>query len=311
LPTQQKTGCVVLNGEWDTFSKQPSSQCPVDLGECIMDRNDSLPHLVHLHDNRIVDCLHYGAGNPHLWLHSGFRGRIGLSTLIRTVERELKKRKITVTEYIPQLAGFGESTSGKSQGANPYEMADDIVGLVMQLDVTDLRITGYSLGANVAAIVANKIPERVHNLVLIGTAIEGGDLDVYRELYTQYAKKNWDGMVKTIAHRLVGDKNREQYLRLAPLVKKEISSRRFERDLLRLLDTGTRLDVFAEVENLSVPTLMISGIQDPFVPNPERRKVLEANENIKMKLIDGTGHNEMVFPRQVDFVKDLMNFWNY
>lgn len=276
-----------------------------------MDRNDLHPQMVHLHDNRIVDCLHYGSGNPHLWLHSGFRGRIGLSTLIRAVERDLKKRNMTVTEYVPHLAGFGESTSGKGPGANPYEMADDIVGLVMKLDVSDLRLTGYSLGANVAAIVANKIPERVRNLVLIATAIEGGDLNVYRDLYTQYTKKDWDGIIQTIAYRLVGDKNREQYLKLAPLVTKQIRSRSFKQDLLRLLDTGTRLDVFPEVEKLSVPTLMISGLQDPFIPSLERRKILEANGNITMKLIDGTGHNEMVFPRQVHFTDDLMSFWHY
>jgi pimeloyl-ACP methyl ester carboxylesterase len=190
-------------------------------------------------------------------------------------------------------------------------MAEDIIKLIEHWDLTDLRMIGYSLGANVGSIVSNKIPERIQSLVLLGTAIEGSDLNVYRELHTQFTNEDWEGIVNTIAMRLVGENNREQYLKMMPLVKKQVSSERFERDLLRLLDMKTRLDVFPEIEKLTVPTLMISGLQDPFVPRPDRRELLCTKSNFQTKFLEGVGHNEVVFPRQVNLVDDILDFWGY
>jgi pimeloyl-ACP methyl ester carboxylesterase len=269
------------------------------------------PEFIELDNQRIIDVLSYGSGSPHIWLHSGFRGRIGISNLIKTVERELQKRNLTIRQFIPHLSGFGQSSATISPGANPFEMAEDIIKYIEQQNLADIRLIGYSLGANVGSIVSNRIPERIQSLVLLGTAIEGSDLNVYRELHTKYSNEDWEGIVNTIAVKLVGDNNRDQYLKMMPLVKKQVSSERFERDLVRLLDMKTRLDVFPEIEKLVVPTLMISGLQDPFVPRPERRDLLDSKSNIQSKFLEGVGHNEVVFPRQVNLIDDILEFWGY
>lgn len=276
-----------------------------------MDSNKPMHELIELSNKRVVDLETRGTGTPILWLHSGFRGRSGLDGIVKAYMRELDKRAVSSKHYLPNLAGFGRSSRGPTPGANPYDMARDIIALIEHLDLQRLKIVGYSLGANVATIISNRLPARIDKVVLLGTAIEGSDLEVYRDLLQRYREEDWEGIVEIIAHRLVGDRYREQYLKMMPLVKKQVSSERFESDLSRILNAETRLDVFPELERLESPTLMISGLQDPFVPRPSRIRILQGNSNIHLKLLPEVGHNEMVFPRQVDLVDDIMSFWGF
>jgi 4,5:9,10-diseco-3-hydroxy-5,9,17-trioxoandrosta-1(10),2-diene-4-oate hydrolase len=264
--------------------------------------------IINLSDTYKVDLLVQGNGLPVLWLHSGFRGRIGLGNLISVVERKLKQNNFEWLNLIPNLPGFGKSTSGPSQNTNPYELAEIIEDFVNHLDIPRLDIIGYSLGANIASILVNRIPERFTRVVLLGTAIEGKNLDVYRSLLELHDEGNWDGIVTAISHNLVGSKNRQQYLKMMPLIRKQVSSKRFSEDLSRILSSGIRLDVFEEIKNIRQPTLMISGSDDPFLPTPERIRALEQKKNIAFVLLNGIGHNELVFPRQVDISDQIIHF---
>jgi len=256
-----------------------------------------------------VDLYVQGNGYPVLWLHSGFRGRIGLTNLISAVERKLKQKKVEWLNIIPNLPGFGDSTSGPSENTNPYELADTLEELILYLNYPSLNIIGFSLGANITSILANRIPEKLNKIVLLGTAIEGKNLDIYRRLLDLHNGEKWEEIVNVIALNLVGSKNRSQYLKMIPLVRKQVSSVRFSQDLNRILSSGVRLDVFEEVKNITLPTLMISGKDDPFVPTPERIDIIKQNENIRFILLDGIGHNELVFPRQVDLSTQIIQFF--
>lgn len=264
--------------------------------------------IVKLSSDTQIDLLVQGSGKPVMWLHSGFRGRIGLGNLISTVERKLNQADIHWRNIIPNLPGFGESTSTSSQNNNPYELTENIEELVTLLDYPSIDIIGFSLGANVASILVNRIPDRIRRVVLLGTAVEGRSLDVYRKLLELYDREDWEGIVNKIALSLVGRKNRRQYLKMMPLVKKQVASERFAIDLTRIVSSGVRLDIFNELEKIPHPTLMISGEDDPFRPTPKRLEVLQKKENIKLILLEGIGHNEMVFPRQIDLSDQILEF---
>ncbi|MFW9801867.1 MAG: alpha/beta fold hydrolase [Candidatus Thorarchaeota archaeon] len=263
---------------------------------------------VRLSNSIQLDLLIKGQGNPVLWLHSGFRGRIGLGNLVTAVEKKLKQENNAWLHIIPNLPGFGESTPGPSGNTNPYELTDAIEELICLLNYPSIDVIGYSLGANIASILANRNPEKIHRVVLLGTAIEGSNLDIYRRMLDMHNDQNWEGLVNEIAQNLVGKKNRSQYARMMPLVKKQVSSKRFSQDLTRILSSGVRLDVFKEIESITHPMLMISGKEDPFVPRPGRIEMLKQKDNIKLVLLDGIGHNELVFPRQIDLSDQIIDF---
>ena len=187
-------------------------------------------------------------------------------------------------------------------------MKNNIEELLSVFDTPAIDIIGFSLGANVASLLANSIPERIGRVVLLGTAIEGESLEIYRRLLSLYNKKDWKGIVNEIAMHLVGRKNRSQYLKMFPLVKKQVSSERFSQDLTRILSSGVRLDVFNEIEKITHSTLMISGTDDPFIPSLSRIQILKRKQNIKLILVDGIGHNEIVFPKQIDLSDKIIEF---
>lgn len=262
-----------------------------------------------LSNGRIVDLLDDGSGEPFLWLHSGFRGRNGLATLVNQVRRDMKKKGIRARHILPNMSGFGRSSPASQPGLNPYEIAKDISDLLAIMDLQDVHLVGYSMGANVSTVVANRNPKRVSDLVLIASAIEGANLEVYRGILRAHEKQDWEGIVKFAADNLVGSRSRESYLKLLPLLRKQVSSGSFRDDLKRILDSGTRFDIFPEIKQLSVPTLLISGSEDPFAPDPGRFSRLEDNQNLRVTMLPGVGHNDIVFPRQVNLVEHLYEFW--
>lgn len=265
-------------------------------------------HIIRINDEMVIDLYVKGTGRPILWLHSGFRGRNGLLNLFRVVERELSKETELRMHLLPNLPGFGRSTPYDKEGTNPYLFAKALGQLLELIDCTTLSIVGYSLGANTAAVLANMLEKKVNRLILLSTAIEGSCLSIYRHLIDLWKSGMWDEIIEVIAGELVGKKNREHYRRMAPLLRKQISSEEFANDLSRILIANTRIDVFPEIEKLSCPTLMISGEDDPFVLSPEKRKIIASKDNIELIILEGIGHNELVFPKQVDLTRKILDF---
>jgi len=265
--------------------------------------------LVKISEARQIDLQTEGEGRPFLWLHSAFRGPAGFDGLISSVQTRLRREGVEAKHYLPYLSGFGRSSPCSEPGVFPYEMADDIERLIEKLNLRGVHLIGYSLGANVASIIANRMSDRVDSLVLLGIAIEGSDLNVYRQLLSLCTAKDWDEVVRFTAQNLVGTKNRDGYLKMMSLVRKQVSSKEFEDDLVRILCSEARLDVFPELKQLSVPTLMVSGDEDHFAPGHEKREALKHNRNIDTVFLEGTGHNELVFPLQVDVTPYMFRFW--
>lgn len=264
---------------------------------------------LHLDNGRIVDLLDDGSGEPFLWLHSGFRGRNGLATLVNQVRRDLKKKGIQARHILPNMMGFGRSSPASQPGLDPHEIATDISDLLATMDLRNVHLVGYSMGANVGTVVANRDPKRFRDLTLIASAIEGANLEVYRWILGAHDKQDWVGIARFLADNLVGSQSRESYLKLLPLLRKQVSSGSFRDDLKRILDSGTRFAIFPEIKSLSVPTLLISGSEDPFAPDPSKLLRLEDNQNLRVTVLPGVGHNDIVFPRQVNLVEHLYEFW--
>jgi len=65
----------------------------------------------------------------------------------------------------------------------PYtvaELADDLAGLLLHLEISDCRLVGYSLGGFVAELTARRRPDLIRSAVLIGSAGEPGPVALAR-----------------------------------------------------------------------------------------------------------------------------------
>jgi pimeloyl-ACP methyl ester carboxylesterase len=69
------------------------------------------------------------------------------------------------------LRGHGDSSWAPDGDYTRARMTDDVVGLIEHLDLTSLILVGHSLGGAIAALVAQRIPERVRAVVMIDSTL--------------------------------------------------------------------------------------------------------------------------------------------
>jgi pimeloyl-ACP methyl ester carboxylesterase len=93
------------------------------------------------------------------------------------------QRDHRVTTY--DLRGHGRS-DGPPSGYTTRDMAEDLAGLLGELNISRARVVGHSWGADIALHFALAYPQMVSNLVLIEAAL-------LAPLGSLYRSEDWDG----------------------------------------------------------------------------------------------------------------------
>lgn len=198
---------------------------------------------------------------------------------------------------------------------NPYtllDMANDATAVLDELEIKQAHLIGLSMGGMVAQEVAINHPTRVASLTLIMTSGYIGDPEV-PGLSSRYF---WSSLLRglpLLKYRILGG---ERNLVKEPIAK-TIASRGYEgldiKELaeLVLFDVRKRRGInlkalfqhqtavsisgsrFEKLQTLRVPTLVIHGTDDQFIPIGHGKKLVNAIPNAKGMWLDGVGH---VFP---------------
>ncbi len=198
---------------------------------------------------------------------------------------------------------------------NPYtlqDMASDAIAVLDELDIKQAHLLGLSMGGMVAQEVAIHHSARAASLTLIMTSGYIGDPDV-PGLSSRYF---WSSLLRglpLLKHRILGG---ERNL-VKELIAKTIAARGYEgldiKELaeLVLFDVRKRRGInlkalfqhqtavsisgsrFEKLQTLRLPTLVIHGTQDQFIPIGHGKKLAEAIPNAKGVWLSGVGH---VFP---------------
>ncbi|MCZ9336966.1 alpha/beta fold hydrolase, partial [Streptomyces sp. TRM76130] len=71
----------------------------------------------------------------------------------------------------PSLTGYGDKTHliGPEVGLDTH--VDDVVGLLVEEDLTDVLLVGHSYAGLVVSAVAHRVPERVAHLVYLDAMV--------------------------------------------------------------------------------------------------------------------------------------------
>jgi pimeloyl-ACP methyl ester carboxylesterase len=67
------------------------------------------------------------------------------------------------------LRGFGQSSCGKEWSGSA--MAGDVIGLIKELKLKNVTVTGFSLSGGSAVRTAIELPEVVKNLILVSSIL--------------------------------------------------------------------------------------------------------------------------------------------
>ncbi len=237
----------------------------------------------------------YGSGDPILCLHGLGASMFSWRNLIEPFSRQ---HKLILVDF----SGSGKSAKPRDGRYSIEDKADDIYGLIVAENLTNLTLVGNSLGGAVALLVAIRLieeqPERLSKLILIDSA--GDKKYVPKHLWLLRSPLGLPIMFlapsKLVTHAVLGtcyhDKakaTREQVeAYAAPIASK---GGRFA-----LLQTARKCipanadELIAKASSINVPTLIIWGRQDRVIPLIVGQLLNELIPNSTLKIIEECGH---------------------
>jgi len=239
-------------------------------------------------DQGVVHYEVVGRGRPVILLH-GWIGSWGywLNTM-GCLENRYRG-------YALDFWGFGDSGKARSSF-----QVDDFVALVDQfmerLGIDAAPIIGHSMGGTVALSLALSKPERVKQIVVVGSPIVGDSLS----FWLQMAGKPWIAallwkfpvflriFLKLMSFRAT-HKSAEWY----EMVTRDVSSTTLE-SFFTSIRSLHYTDLTPRLSRITVPTLGIYGESDIIV-NPRQAGVLGKNvASAQIEMMAGSGHFPML-----------------
>jgi pimeloyl-ACP methyl ester carboxylesterase len=231
-----------------------------------------------------ISALRCGEGPPIVLLHGWTLNRRSLQAQIDGLSRSM-------TVLAPDRRGCGLSTGTPDLDA---ELAD-LDRMVAALDAGPVHLLGVSQGGRVALRYAAKCPHKLRSLVLQGAVLDGfqpsetAGEDVPLERY-----RNWvrNGQIEAMRHdwlqhpmltRGLNDPAQREAL------ERIVAGYRGE-DLLQSAAAQRPHDTASRLEELRLPTLIITGSLEIASRRAHAARILDLLPDAAEVLIEGAGH---------------------
>jgi pimeloyl-ACP methyl ester carboxylesterase len=198
----------------------------------------------------------------------------------------------------------------------PYsigDMADDVLGLIDGLGLDAVHLVGASMGGFIAQTVALEHPDRVRTLTLIMTSTGSRRVGqakprVYARLLRSRAVASRSAAISAVVDtfRLIGSHGfafDEEYLRdlAGRSWDRGYEPAGYRRQLAAVIAQPNRT---AALRRLTVPTLVIHGLDDPLVAPSGGLAIARAIPNSRFVGFSGMGH-DLPRPLWPEFVREI------
>lgn len=172
--------------------------------------------------------------------------------------------------------------------------ADDVVGIITELDLHDVVFVGHSVSAMIGVLAEKRAPERFDKLVLVGPSPRYVDDAGYVGGFTERdiqelldsLDSNYLGWSTTMAPVIMGNDDR-------PGLGQELTESfcRTDPDIARSFARVTFLsDSRADLPGVGVPTLVLQCSNDVIAPREVGRFVAEQIPRSSLVQLEATGH---------------------
>ncbi len=172
--------------------------------------------------------------------------------------------------------------------------ADDVLGLLHDLDLHDVMFVGHSVSASVAVLASVREPERFAGLILLNPSPRFVDEDGYRGGFSQddidelleSLESNYLGWSAVMAPVIMGNAER-------PELGQELTNSfcRMDPKIARVFARATFLsDNRADFAEVTVPTLVLQCAQDAIAPPEVGAFVNAAIPGSRLRTLPATGH---------------------
>lgn len=219
-------------------------------------------------DDQVVHYETFGRGRPVLFLH-GWLGswRYWMPTM-EYVAKDFRT-------YSFDFWGFGDSDkTGLNNGTvSITNFSDQVIRFLDVMGIDKVPLVGHSMGGMVALKTAIRYPNRITRVAAVGAPIVGtslsGLLKLTDNLYVSRAMARVPVVTKFLFRWFLGNSNdpSSSYNEIL-----DDSVKPTEESLRRAVGSMMRTDLRPELDQLSIPTLIIHGARDDIV-NPNQADI--------------------------------------
>jgi len=206
-----------------------------------------------------------GHGRPLILLHG-----YALNGIMWELQRPSFAKKNTVITV--DLRGFGKSSCGKAWSGS--KMAEDVIGLIKSLDLSDIAVLGFSMSGPVAFRIVLELPAIITKLIMVSSILPSKgrpkakqELDMQHkevELLRLRGPEAWAEATGLWSGPLV-DAIFKRNPDARPIWERMIA--RHNPDYLLCMmtarnETSSNIDWRSRLGEITVPTLIVAGAQD-------------------------------------------------
>ena len=182
---------------------------------------------------------------------------------------------------------------GMPQGYTTQDMASDYAR-VMESELGPSHVMGFSTGGAIAQYVALDHPELVGNLILIVSAsrLSEEGRETCERWRTLARERRWRELRADMASATVsGETNKRlarAFIRVFGRFVLKVPSD--PRDFLTTLEADLGHDTTGRLSEISTPSLIIGGSEDPFFSESLLREIAAKIPDASLRLYKGVGH---------------------
>jgi 3-oxoadipate enol-lactonase len=206
------------------------------------------------------------------------------------------------------LRGLGHSDLGSGE-ISIETHANDLVGLLNDLDIKKAVICGLSMGGYIALKAIEKYPQRFLGLVLCDTKCES-DTEEGRQKRYDSIKKIKDEGIGSFADGFLKNVLSDKTLGNAAVVKdlkRRIVENHVEGIIAAQMAMAKRTDTTPVLKNIKVPTLVVVGEKDQVTPLKNAELLAMKIRNARLEIIKDAAHFSNI-ENSADFNDVLVDF---
>ncbi|PNY79380.1 alpha/beta fold hydrolase [Deinococcus koreensis] len=234
--------------------------------------------------------IHYvsqGSGTPILLIH-GYPLSGELFARNRDALAAAGYRVITI-----DLRGFGQSSAPAGDPGSLSTYAKDALAVLDQLNVPRAIIGGMSMGGPITFELWRTAPERFLGMILINTLANPAGI-VEQNIWKGMAQKASTFGPQSLAPELLKDmltgETRVRRPADAAFLTGIVSQASVAGDVAGANVLATRPDSIPTLKTITVPTLILEGLEDTVYPPEFSQKMQQNIAGSKLVIVPGTAH---------------------
>ena len=221
------------------------------------------------------------------------------------------------SEHFKTIVFDNRDAGRSSKATKPYsiaDMADDLAGLMIGLDIERTHLLGLSMGGMIAQEFALRYPKKLEKLVLTGTGAANARSMFDPIAIWSYIKTQDTTGLMFAAQQFIWlfsesfNRNHEavnQTLQMLASNPNPVSAEAYQRQA----EAYVKHDTLDRLNQVTAPTIVIAGEQDRLTPPWICKEVADAIPNAKYKLIMGEGSSHVLpLERPDDFNQAVLSF---